>query len=90
MLWELSFYFNLVKIMYGDFIQFGLDGSQIDGKFYMVWFGKVCFYYNKLFVFDIVVDGKFVLVCDCCLNIQDIWFFGQILLWFFFFDLIDL
>nr|WP_319384751.1 outer membrane lipoprotein carrier protein LolA [uncultured Roseibium sp.] len=87
---ELSSFFNSVKTMHGDFIQFGPDGSQSDGKFYMARPGKVRFYYNKPSVLDIVADGKSVSVRDRKLNTQDIWPLGQTPLRFLLSDSIDL
>lgn len=87
---ELSAYFNSVKTMHGDFIQFGPDGSQSDGKFYMARPGKVRFYYNKPSVLDIVADGTSVSVRDRKLNTQDIWPLGQTPLRFLLSDSIDL
>ncbi|MCX2724899.1 outer-membrane lipoprotein carrier protein LolA [Roseibium salinum] len=87
---ELNGYFNSVKTMHGDFIQFGPDGSQSDGKFYMARPGKVRFYYNKPSVLDIVADGKSVSVRDRKLNTQDIWPLGQTPLRFLLSDTINL
>lgn len=87
---DLNKYFNSVKTMHGDFIQFGPDGSQSDGKFYMARPGKVRFYYNKPSVLDIVADGKSVSVRDRKLNTQDIWPLGQTPLRFLLSDTIDL
>ncbi|MEP1575000.1 outer-membrane lipoprotein carrier protein LolA [Roseibium album] len=87
---ELSTYFNSVKTMHGDFIQFGPDGSQSDGKFYIARPGKVRFYYNKPSVLDIVADGKSVSVRDRKLNTQDIWPLGQTPLRFLLSDSINL
>ncbi|MBN9673250.1 outer-membrane lipoprotein carrier protein LolA [Roseibium aggregatum] len=87
---DLNSYFNSVKTMHGDFIQFGPDGSQSDGKFYMARPGKVRFYYNKPSVLDIVADGKMVSVRDRKLNTQDLWPLGQTPLRFLLSDEIDL
>jgi outer membrane lipoprotein-sorting protein len=87
---DLNAYFNSVKTMHGDFIQFGPDGSQSDGKFYMARPGKVRFYYNKPSVLDIVADGTSVSVRDRKLNTQDIWPLGQTPLRFLLSDTIDL
>jgi len=87
---DLNTYFNSVKTMHGDFIQFGPDGTQSDGKFYMARPGKVRFYYNKPSVLDIVADGKSVSVRDRKLNTQDIWPLGQTPLRFLLSDSIDL
>ncbi|WP_299817911.1 outer-membrane lipoprotein carrier protein LolA [uncultured Roseibium sp.] len=87
---DLNAYFNSVKTMHGDFIQFGPDGSQSDGKFYMARPGKVRFYYNKPSVLDIVADGTSVSVKDRKLNTQDIWPLGQTPLRFLLSDDINL
>ncbi len=87
---EVNTYFNSVKTMHGDFIQFGPDGSQTDGKFYLWRPGKVRFYYNKPSVLDIVADGSSVSVKDRSLNTQDIWPLGQTPLRFLLSDAIDL
>lgn len=87
---SLNTYFNSVKTMHGDFIQFGPDGSQSEGKFYMARPGKVRFYYNKPSVLDIVADGTSVSVRDRKLNTQDIWPLGQTPLRFLLSDSIDL
>lgn len=87
---NVSEYFNSVRTMHGDFIQFGPDGNQTDGKFYMARPGKVRFYYNSPSVLDIVADGRSVSVRDRRLNTQDIWPLGQTPLRFLLSDSIDL
>ncbi|WP_150523226.1 outer-membrane lipoprotein carrier protein LolA [Roseibium sediminis] len=74
---DVNRYFNSVKTMHGDFVQFGPDGSQTEGKFYLARPGKVRFYYNPPAKLDIIADGKSVSVKDRKLNTQDIWPLGQ-------------
>ena len=70
---EINTYFNSVKTMHGDFVQFGPDGDQVEGKFYLERPGKIRFYYNPPAQLDIIADGKSVSVKDRKLNTQDIW-----------------
>ncbi|MBA5778623.1 outer-membrane lipoprotein carrier protein LolA [Stappia sp. F7233] len=66
-------YFDSVKTMHGDFIQFGPNGERAEGKFYLARPGKIRFYYNPPAKIDIVADGKSVSVRDRKLATQDIW-----------------
>lgn len=74
---DVNTYFNSVKTMHGDFVQFGPDGSQSEGKFYLARPGKVRFYYSPPAKLDIIADGKSVSVKDRKLATQDIWPLGQ-------------
>ncbi len=87
---EVNDYFNSVKTMHGDFIQFGPTGDQTDGKFYLARPGKVRFYYNPPAKLDIIADGKSVSVKDRKLATQDIWPLSQTPLRFLLADNIDL
>lgn len=70
---EVNAYFNGVKTMHGDFIQFGPNGERAEGKFYLARPGKIRFYYNPPSQVDIIADGKSVSVKDRKLATQDIW-----------------
>jgi outer membrane lipoprotein-sorting protein len=70
---EVNSYFNSVKTMHGDFIQFGPNGERAEGKFYLARPGRIRFYYNPPSKVDIVADGKSVSVKDRKLATQDIW-----------------
>ncbi|MEJ8474854.1 outer membrane lipoprotein carrier protein LolA [Roseibium algae] len=74
---DVNAYFNSVKTMHGDFIQFGPEGGQTEGKFYISRPGKVRFYYNPPAKLDIIADGKSVSVKDRKLATQDIWPLSQ-------------
>jgi outer membrane lipoprotein-sorting protein len=87
---EVNAYFNSVKTMHGDFIQFGPDGGQLEGKFYLARPGKVRFYYNPPAKLDIIADGKSVSVKDRKLATQDIWPLSQTPLRFLLAENIDL
>ena len=87
---KVNTYFNSVKTMHGDFIQFGPTGAQSEGKFYMARPGKVRFYYNPPAKLDIIADGKSVSVKDRKLATHDIWPLSQTPLRFLLADNIDL
>lgn len=87
---DVNKYFNSVKTMHGDFIQFGPEGDQSEGKFYLARPGKVRFYYNPPAKLDIIADGKSVSVRDRKLATQDIWPLSQTPLRFLLADDIDL
>lgn len=87
---DVNAYFNSVKTMNGDFVQFGPEGSQSDGKFYIARPGKVRFYYNPPAKLDIIADGKSVSVKDRKMATQDIWPLSQTPLRFLLADDIDL
>jgi len=70
---EVNAYFNSVKTMHGDFIQFGPNGERAEGKFYLARPGRIRFYYNPPSKVDIIADGKSVSVKDRKLATQDIW-----------------
>ncbi|MFD1696024.1 outer membrane lipoprotein carrier protein LolA [Roseibium aestuarii] len=83
-------YFNSIKTLDGDFIQFGPDGSQAEGKFFMARPGKVRFHYAAPSPLDIIADGKSVSVRDRKLATQDIWPLSQTPLRFLLSDDLDL
>ncbi|MBO0346662.1 outer membrane lipoprotein carrier protein LolA [Roseibium sp. CAU 1637] len=83
-------YFSSIKTMDGDFIQFGPDGSQAEGKFFMARPGKVRFHYAAPARLDIIADGKSVSVRDRKLATQDIWPLSQTPLRFLLADDLDL
>ncbi|MTH97161.1 outer membrane lipoprotein carrier protein LolA [Roseibium sp. RKSG952] len=87
---DVNSYFNSIKTMHGDFIQFGPDGTQTDGKFYISRPGKVRFYYNPPAKLDIIADGKSVSVRDRKLATQDIWPLNKTPLRFLLSDTINL
>ncbi|MXN65158.1 outer membrane lipoprotein carrier protein LolA [Stappia sp. GBMRC 2046] len=87
---EINKYFNSVKTMHGDFIQFGPNGERAEGKFYLARPGKIRFYYNPPAKIDIISDGKSVSVKDRKLATQDIWPLNETPLRFLLADKINL
>lgn len=66
-------YFNAIKTMRGEFVQFGPDGSRSSGRFAIQRPGKVRFFYDKPSSLDIIADGGSVAVRDRRRDTQDIW-----------------
>ncbi|WP_245943829.1 LolA family protein [Acuticoccus kandeliae] len=70
---EINQYFNSIKTMRGEFVQFGPDGQRTQGRFAISRPGKVRFFYDSPSTLDIIADGKSVAVRDRKLATQDIW-----------------
>ncbi|MEM6849920.1 MAG: outer-membrane lipoprotein carrier protein LolA, partial [Pseudomonadota bacterium] len=70
---DVSSYFNSLKTMQGEFVQFGPDGSRTQGRFAIQRPGKVRFYYDRPSTLDIIADGTSVAVRDRKQATQDIW-----------------
>ncbi|WP_186415062.1 outer-membrane lipoprotein carrier protein LolA [Pannonibacter sp. P2PFMT1] len=87
---EVNTYFNSVRTMHGDFVQFGPEGGQVEGKFYLERPGKIRFYYNPPAQLDIIADGKSVSVLDRKVQTQDIWPLNETPLRFLLAEQIDL
>ncbi|NBN65503.1 outer membrane lipoprotein carrier protein LolA [Microvirga tunisiensis] len=87
---EINTYFNSVRTMHGEFVQFGPEGDQVEGKFFLERPGKIRFYYNPPVQLDIIADGKSVSVKDRKLATQDIWPLNETPLRFLLAEQIDL
>lgn len=70
---KISTYFNSIRTMRGEFVQFAPDGSRTEGVFHLSRPGKVKFKYNRPTRVEIVADGESVAVKDLRLATQDIW-----------------
>ncbi len=66
-------YFNSIRTMKGQFVQFGPRGQRTDGQFAILRPGRVRFFYNPPSTLDIIADGKSVAVRDRKRATQDIW-----------------
>ncbi|WP_068310735.1 LolA family protein [Polycladidibacter hongkongensis] len=87
---NINHYFNSVKTMRGDFIQFGPTGGRVEGQFFIHRPGRIRFYYNKPSSLDIIADGEMIAVKDRKLQTQDLWPLSQTPLRFLLSDKIDL
>ncbi|WP_420393611.1 LolA family protein [Acuticoccus sp.] len=70
---EINAYFNAIRTMRGEFVQFGPDGSRTEGRFAISRPGKVRFFYDRPSSLDIIADGESVAVRDRRRATQDIW-----------------
>lgn len=70
---KINTYFNSIRTMTGDFVQFGPNGERAEGQFYLSRPGKIYFHYKPPARIDIIADGKSVSVKDRKLATQDIW-----------------
>jgi outer membrane lipoprotein-sorting protein len=64
-------HFSRVKTMMGEFVQFGPDGEQTGGKFYIQRPGKVLFLYEEPSNIRVVSDGSTVVVNNKKLDTWD-------------------
>ena len=87
---KINSYFNSIRNMAGDFVQFGPNGERAEGQFYLSRPGKIRFHYNPPARIDIIADGQSVSVKDRKLQTQDIWPLSKTPLRFLLSDKIDL
>lgn len=83
-------YFNSIRTMQGDFVQFGPDGDKAEGQFYMARPGKIRFIYSKPSNLDIIADGTDVIVRNKKQSTQDLYPLSKTPLRFLLADHIDL
>lgn len=83
-------YFNSVRTMNGDFVQFGPDGEKTEGELHMARPGKIRFIYAKPSNLDIIADGVDVIVRDIKNQTQDLYPLSKTPLRFLLADQIDL
>lgn len=83
-------YFNSVRTLDGEFVQFGPDGEKSGGEFHMSRPGKIRFIYAKPSALDIIADGTDVIVRDIKNQTQDLYPLSKTPLRFLLADHIDL
>jgi len=83
-------YFNSVRTMNGEFVQFGPDGEKAGGEFHMARPGRIRFIYAKPSALDIIADGTDVVVRDIKNQTQDLYPLSKTPLRFLLADRIDL
>lgn len=83
-------YFNSVRTLDGEFVQFGPDGEKSGGEFHMSRPGKIRFIYARPSWLDIVADGTDVVVRDIKNQTQDLYPLSKTPLRFLLADRIDL
>jgi len=87
---KINTYFNTIRTMKGDFVQFAPDGSRTEGTFHLARPGRIAFTYNKPVRMEIIADGESVAVRDRRLQTQDVWPLKRTPLRFLLADKIDL
>lgn len=83
-------WFNSIRTMTGDFVQFGPDGDKAEGQFHMMRPGKIRFIYAKPSNLDIIADGIDVIVRNIKQQTQDLYPLSKTPLRFLLADHIDL
>lgn len=86
----INHYFNSIRTLTGDFVQFGPDGDKAEGEFYMSRPGKIRFVYAKPSNLDIIADGTDVVVRNTKQATQDLYPLSKTPLRFLLADHIDL
>jgi outer membrane lipoprotein-sorting protein len=87
---RVSNYLMSVRVLSGDFVQIGPDGSKSDGEFYLQKPGRVRFDYNPPSPVELISDGSSVVVRDRKLATQDLYPLSQTPLRFLLADQLDL
>ncbi|BCP55770.1 outer-membrane lipoprotein carrier protein [Kaistia sp. 32K] len=70
---KINAYFNSIRTMQGRFIQFGPNGEQSEGVFFISRPGKIRFNYSPPVRMDVVSDGNQVAIRDNKLRTQDLY-----------------
>lgn len=87
---NINLYFNQIRTMNGDFVQFDHLGRRSEGSFNLSRPGKLRFSYEPPARLDVVADGNSVAIIDRKLNTQDIYPLGRTPLRFLVSDYINL
>jgi len=70
-------HFSSVKTMTGEFVQFGPKGEQTGGKFFLQRPGRIRFNYDGSANFQVVSDGKSVILENPRMKTVDLYSLGQ-------------
>jgi outer membrane lipoprotein-sorting protein len=87
---RVSAYLSSVRLLSGNFVQVGPDGSKSEGEFYLQKPGKIRFDYNPPSPIELIADGSSVVVRDRKLATQDLYPLSQTPLRFLLADHLDL
>ena len=83
-------YFNGIRTMSGDLVQFGPDGQRTEGQFHLAKPGKIRFQYSKPSTLEVVSDATDVIVKDRKNQTQDLYPLSKTPLRFLLADQMDL
>jgi outer membrane lipoprotein-sorting protein len=70
---NINTYFNSFQTMQGEFIQFGPNGEQSEGVFFMTKPGKIRFHSKPPIKLDVIADGSTVAIVDGKMRTQDLY-----------------
>lgn len=87
---KINSYFNSIRTMQGRFIQFGPNGEQSDGVFFISRPGKIRFHYSPPVKMDVICDGNQVAIRDSKMMTQDLYPLSKTPLRYLLADRIDL
>lgn len=73
LLQKISDTFNAIRTMQGRFIQYGPNGEQSDGVFFISRPGKLRFHYSPPVRMDVICDGSQVSILDAKVMTQDLY-----------------
>ena len=74
---KIADHFSSVRTMMGEFVQFGPQGEQTGGKFFIERPGKLRFNYEEPSKFRVVSDGQSVVLYNGKLNTADLYSLKQ-------------
>ena len=74
---KINSYFNTMKGLQADFVQYAPDGRSFNGVLYLLRPGRMRFEYHPPAALEIVSDGVGVAIRDRKLKTQDEYFVGQ-------------
>lgn len=87
---KINNYFNTIRTMQGRFIQFGPNGEQSEGVFFISRPGKIRFHYSPPVKMDVICDGNQVAIRDSKMMTQDLYPLSKTPLRYLLADQIDL
>ncbi|MCX5477697.1 outer-membrane lipoprotein carrier protein LolA [Kaistia geumhonensis] len=87
---KISASFNAIRTMQGRFIQYGPNGEQSEGVFFISRPGKLRFHYSPPVKMDVICDGNQVAIVDAKVMTQDLYPLSKTPLRYLLADQIDL
>ena len=87
---NINAYFNSFRLMEGQFIQFGPNGEQSEGVFFLNRPGKIRFHFKAPSRLDVIADGSSVAIKDGRTGTQDLYPLSKTPLRYLLADRIDL